>query len=79
MSDRRETPVAGLCHDCVHARRIESARGSIFILCQLSTTDPRFPKYPRLPVVQCSGYSRGEQKKRNGEDSEGGHRGHREE
>jgi hypothetical protein len=22
----------------------------------LSRTDPRFPKYPRLPVLACSGY-----------------------
>jgi hypothetical protein len=51
-------PNAGLCADCLHARRIESPRGSVFILCQLSATDPRFPKYPRLPVLQCSGYTR---------------------
>jgi hypothetical protein len=47
---------AGLCADCTHARRIESARGSVFFLCQLSSTDPRFPKYPRLPVLSCPGY-----------------------
>jgi hypothetical protein len=48
---------AGLCTDCAHARRIESARGSVFFLCQLSSTDPRFPKYPRLPVLWCLGYA----------------------
>jgi GrpB-like predicted nucleotidyltransferase (UPF0157 family) len=47
---------AGLCADCVHARRIESARGSVFFLCELSLTDPAFAKYPRLPVISCSGY-----------------------
>ena len=47
---------AGLCPDCLHSRRIESARGSAFILCELSRTDPRFPKYPRLPVLTCAGY-----------------------
>ncbi len=26
------------------------------ILCELSASDPRFPKYPALPVIQCSGY-----------------------
>jgi GrpB-like predicted nucleotidyltransferase (UPF0157 family) len=51
---------AGLCADCVHARRIASARGSVFFLCELSATDPRFPKYPRLPVISCSGYAREE-------------------
>ena len=48
----------GLCADCVHMRQIQSDRGSIFYLCQLSSGDARFPKYPRLPVVRCSGYER---------------------
>jgi hypothetical protein len=47
---------AGLCARCVQARSITSSRGSVFIQCQLSFVDPRFPKYPRLPVVECSGY-----------------------
>jgi hypothetical protein len=49
---------AGLCADCVNSRRIESDRGSMFFLCELSNADPRFPKYPRLPVLACSGYRR---------------------
>jgi len=60
MSDaRQQTPEslgAGLCADCIHSRRIESAHGSVFILCNLYQTDPRFPKYPRLPVLSCDGY-----------------------
>lgn len=47
---------AGLCARCRFARRIESSRGSEFILCELSASDPAFPKYPRLPVIECSGY-----------------------
>jgi len=46
----------GLCADCRHAQRIESSRGSLFLLCTLSKVDPRFAKYPRLPVLTCSGY-----------------------
>jgi hypothetical protein len=46
----------GLCANCAHARRIESERGSLFWLCQLSATDSRFAKYPRLPVLNCAGY-----------------------
>jgi hypothetical protein len=46
----------GLCADCRHAQRIESNRGSLFLLCALSKIDPRFPKYPGLPVSTCSGY-----------------------
>jgi hypothetical protein len=49
---------AGLCADCVHARRLETGRGSIFLLCELSKSDPRFVKYPRLPKLACSGYSK---------------------
>jgi hypothetical protein len=52
---------AGLCSHCLHARRIESERGSVFVMCQLSGTDARFPKYPRLPVLSCAGYARREQ------------------
>jgi GrpB-like predicted nucleotidyltransferase (UPF0157 family) len=47
---------AGLCAECVHARPIESSRNSVFILCNLSLTDSHFPKYPRLPVLSCSGF-----------------------
>ena len=47
---------AGLCDTCVHRKEIVSDRGSVFIQCLLSRTDPAFPKYPRLPVLSCSGY-----------------------
>jgi len=44
----------------VHARLLESARGSRFYRCSLSETNPRFPRYPRLPVIQCAGFTRAE-------------------
>jgi hypothetical protein len=50
-------PPLGLCADCLYARLIESAKGSQFLLCQLSQSDPSFPKYPRLPILACAGYS----------------------
>ncbi len=46
----------GLCADCRFMRVVESARGSKFYLCERSASDPGFPKYPRLPVLQCRGY-----------------------
>jgi len=49
-------PEPGLCGACRHARRVVSARGSVFILCELSAVDPGFPKYPPLPVRACRGY-----------------------
>jgi hypothetical protein len=61
MSEAKPTPGThprlGLCGDCIHARLIESNKGSQFLLCQLSQSDPTFAKYPRLPVLACSGYS----------------------
>jgi len=51
-----DTVPSGLCASCRHERVIVSDRGSKFILCALSKTDSRFPKYPRLPVTECAGY-----------------------
>jgi hypothetical protein len=47
----------GLCASCLYGKRVESSRGSVFWMCELSRSDPRFPKYPRLPVLTCSGYA----------------------
>jgi len=47
----------GLCASCMHGRVISGAH-STFWLCELSRTDSRFPRYPRLPVLRCSGYRR---------------------
>ncbi len=49
-------PPPGLCGHCRHSRAIETRRGSIFRLCERSATDPRFPRYPALPVLHCRGY-----------------------
>ncbi|PYT96509.1 MAG: hypothetical protein DMG38_23635 [Acidobacteria bacterium] len=49
---------AGLCADCIHARWIQSDRGSTFLLCELSARNHNFPKYPRLPVLSCTGYKK---------------------
>lgn len=53
---------AGLCADCIHALHIESSRGSAFLFCQLSRSDPRFAKYPRLPMLSCPGYEKNEER-----------------
>jgi hypothetical protein len=54
--DRQQHPDPGLCRTCQHSLPIESDRGSVFIRCELSLEDSRFPKYPRLPVLACGGY-----------------------
>lgn len=48
---------AGLCESCAHAQIVTSSRQSVFYLCQLSATNPKFAKYPRLPVRECEGYA----------------------
>jgi hypothetical protein len=47
---------AGLCASCVHVHVVRSDRGSRFYRCGLAATDPRFAKYPRLPVLSCIGF-----------------------
>jgi len=47
----------GLCEHCRHAEVTRSARGSVFYRCLMSRIDPRFPKYPPLPVLRCEGFS----------------------
>lgn len=49
-------PNAGLCASCVHVRPVVSARGPLYLRCVRSAEDPRFPKYPPLPVRTCPGY-----------------------
>lgn len=47
---------AGLCDSCRHRRIVRNDRRSRFILCLRSRTDPRFARYPRLPVGECPGF-----------------------
>lgn len=51
----RLSPPAGLCDSCRHQRVVRNTRGSAFSMCERSKTDPRYPKYPRLPVTECAG------------------------
>jgi ribosome-associated protein len=47
-----------LCKTCEHMREVTSGNGSRFLLCRLSQTDQRFPKYPPQPVVRCEGFGK---------------------
>lgn len=47
---------AGLCRTCRHAVLLATAR-SAFLRCGLADSDPRFPRYPPLPVASCSGFA----------------------
>jgi hypothetical protein len=48
---------AGLCATCRYRRDVTTPRGSSFILCDRSSTDRSYPKYPRLPVCECAGHA----------------------
>jgi hypothetical protein len=50
----------GLCATCRFGRPITSSRGAEFWQCGKALEDPAFPRYPRLPVVQCRGYEENE-------------------
>ncbi len=47
----------GLCATCRHRKENRNDRGSVFLFCRKSETDPRYPKYPPLPVLRCDGHS----------------------
>lgn len=49
----------GLCADCRHARKIESRRGAVFLLCGRAARDPAYTRYPPLPVQRCPGHESG--------------------
>ncbi|HVO22551.1 MAG TPA: hypothetical protein VMW56_02870 [Candidatus Margulisiibacteriota bacterium] len=54
-----EIVAVGLCAQCQHCRIGGNARGSTFYRCALADIDSSFTRYPRLPVLRCSGYDPG--------------------
>ena len=52
---------AGLCGGCRHALLRPTRRGTTYLRCALSAVDPRFPKYPGLPVTECTGFMPGDE------------------
>lgn len=50
---------SGLCATCAHVRVVTSSKGSTFLLCERSRTDPSFRRYPTLPVLACRGFTLG--------------------
>jgi hypothetical protein len=56
MSAATQRQPAGLCDSCRHQSLVPNTRGSVFSLCERSRTEPDFPRYPRLPVLECPGF-----------------------
>ncbi len=54
--DRAEVERAGLCACCAHLQVLRSKR-STFVRCGLADRDPRFERYPPLPVGWCPGHA----------------------
>ena len=54
---------SSLCETCARMRAVVTPKGSRFLLCRLSQTDPAYPKYPPQPVVRCDGYQEKETSK----------------
>ena len=53
---REPSAGAGLCPLCLHVERIDSSKGSTFWLCERSKSDPKFPRYPPQPRMECEGF-----------------------
>ena len=48
----------GLCVDCVYARETPHPRGGAsYWRCLRAEEDAAFHRYPRLPVLDCPGYT----------------------
>jgi hypothetical protein len=56
MNGPSNPSAVGLCERCRHQQVVRNTRGSSFSLCLRSREDERYPRYPRLPVLRCSGY-----------------------
>jgi hypothetical protein len=53
--------IRSLCETCVLMREILTPKGSRFLLCQLSQSNPDYTKYPPQPVIECDGFQKREQ------------------
>jgi hypothetical protein len=47
---------AGQCGSCAHAIIRPTRRGTVYLRCAITATDERYPKYPRLPRLECDGH-----------------------
>jgi hypothetical protein len=51
-------PAFGLCDRCAHQRLVATTRGPTYSLCERSRTERAYPRYPRVPVLACPGFTR---------------------
>ncbi len=48
----------GLCRACTHAKLNQTRRGTAYVRCTRAAWDAALPRYPRLPITQCTGFER---------------------
>lgn len=54
---RQKIEAIGLCSECRFHSVVRSGKGKQYHLCEFAEKDPTFPKYPRLPVLECNSYT----------------------
>ena len=56
-SDSSAFDFVGLCSGCAYGQCVGHPRkGKAYWRCDKSVQDTRFPKYPRLPIIECLGF-----------------------
>src|SRR5207248_2613236 len=45
-----------LCERCQRMREVVSSKGSRFLICEYSQSDPQYQKYPPQPVLRCEAF-----------------------
>lgn len=48
----------GLCALCQHHRINQTRKGTAYLRCTRAEWDKALPRYPRLPVLTCTGFDR---------------------
>lgn len=56
MNPQSDLARFGSCSRCRWQTLVTSGRGSTFSLCEKSKADPRFARYPQVPVASCPGF-----------------------
>ena len=47
----------GLCLSCLYARVIPAKANHVYYFCERSVDDPRYTRYPHLPMLTCDGHA----------------------
>lgn len=48
---------AGRCRSCLYARVVPAKANDAYYFCERSVDDPRYARYPHLPMLTCDGHA----------------------